>query len=63
MNRAGPGAKEAPMSSPHKPRRLAGTVLTALMPTVQAAVPLQAAPVGTDAVGATDFFTFVEPAN
>lgn len=51
------------MSSPHKPRRLAGTVLTALMPTVQAAVPLQAAPVGTDAVGATDFFTFVEPAN
>lgn len=60
MNRAGPGAKEAPMSSPHKPRRLAGT---ALMPTVQAAVPLQAAPVGTDAVGATDFFTFVEPAN
>lgn len=51
------------MGSPDKPRRLAGTLLAALMLTVQAAVPLQAAPVGTGAVGATDFFTFVEPAN
>ncbi|HKJ77121.1 MAG TPA: DUF6627 family protein [Gammaproteobacteria bacterium] len=42
------------MSSPDKTRRLAGTVLAALMLTVQAAVPLHAAPVGTGAVLAAE---------